>query len=95
MEVHPLRALMDPPAAVADAADVVAGLDRCLLLGFGRLGPEQAQALKALGSAFSGSPLDETLGDSLAALGRLEFVERHFAVLAAAHRPARRSVTTP
>ncbi len=79
-----LKDLPEVPESVSRAAAVVAALDRCFLVGFGRLGPEQAQALQALGRICSATPLAESVGAAVEALTRNEFVERHFAALAAA-----------
>jgi hypothetical protein len=79
-----LKDLAEPPPGVGAAADSVAALDRCFLVGFGRLGPEQSQALQSLGRIFTGTPLERPVADALAAVGRNEFVDRHFAALAAA-----------
>jgi hypothetical protein len=79
-----LQALLTVPENVAQAAAVVAGLDRCLLIGFGRLGPEQHAALQSLERVCAGTPLDGPVKDAVAAVGRSEFVDRHFAALAAA-----------
>jgi hypothetical protein len=79
-----LKDLLTLPPGVADAAAVVAAVDRCFLVGFGRLGPEQQQALQALGRVFAGTPLADAVNTGVVALSRNEFVERHFAVLAAA-----------
>jgi hypothetical protein len=79
-----LKELLAVPDGVRHAAAVIAGLDRCFVVGFGRLGPEQARALQALGRVCSGTPLKDAVGAAVEALGRNEFVERHFAALAAA-----------
>jgi hypothetical protein len=81
--------LTTPPPGVREAADLIAGLDRCFLTGFGRLGPEQAAALAAFGRALAGTPLDGPLAEAVAAIGRNEFVERHFAAVAAARAAVR------
>ena len=70
--------------AVSRATGVVAALDRCFLVGFGRLGPEQGQALQTLGRVCAATPLAGPVSAAVEALGRNEFVERHFAALAAA-----------
>src|SRR5690242_8601595 len=80
----PIKDLLAVHDAVQKAAAVIAGLDRCFVVGFGRLGPEQTQALQALGRICSGTPLKESVGAAVEALGRNEFVERHFAAVAAA-----------
>jgi hypothetical protein len=81
---HPLSPLADPPAGYAEAAGLIDGLDRCLLVGFSRLGPDQQTALANLTRAFVGTPLAESLAAAVDAVGRGEFRENHFAVLAAA-----------
>src|SRR5438105_1873572 len=79
-----LKELAELPPGVSAVADTVAALDRCFLVGFGRLGPEQNQALQSLGRILTGTPLETPVADALAAVGRNEFVDRHFAALAAA-----------
>src|SRR5260370_18734047 len=79
-----LKELLTLPPGVGDATEIVAAVDRCFLVGFGRLGPDQQQALQALGRVFTGTPLADAMSGSIAALSRNEFVERHFAVLASA-----------
>jgi hypothetical protein len=79
-----LQPLLTVPENVRQAAEVIAGLDRCLLVGFGRLGPEQHAALQSLERVCSGTPLEGVVKTAVAAIGRSEFVDRHFAALAAA-----------
>ena len=79
-----LKELLTVPEAVGRAAEAIAGLDRCFLVGFGRLGPEQHQALQSFGRICAGTPLEGPLGAAVAALTRNEFVDKHFAALAAA-----------
>jgi hypothetical protein len=80
----PIQDLLAVPDGVRKAASLIAGLDRCFVVGFGRLGPEQTQALQALGRVCAGTPLNGPVGAAVEALGRNEFVERHFAAVAAA-----------
>lgn len=80
----PIQDLLAAPDGVQKAAALIAGLDRCFVVGFGRLGPEQTQALQALGRVCAGTPLNGPVGAAVEALGRNEFVERHFAAVAAA-----------
>src|SRR5205085_10559496 len=79
-----LHELQTVPEDVRHATEVIAGLDRCFLVGFGRLGPEQAEALQALRRICTGTPLERPVGTAVEALGRNEFVEAHFVALAAA-----------
>src|SRR5215471_7266853 len=79
-----LAELREVPERVRQTAAVIAGLDRCFLVGFGRLGPEQAQALQGVQRIFTGTPLERPVSEAVAALGRNEFVEHHFGAVAAA-----------
>ena len=79
-----LKELLTGPEAVQHAAEALAGLDHCFLVGFGRLGPEQHQALQSFGRICAGTPLDGPVGAAVAALARNEFMDKHFAALAAA-----------
>ena len=79
-----LNELQTMPEDVRHAAEVVAALDRCFLVGFGRLGPDQVEALQALRRICSGTPLERPVAAAVEALGRNEFVELHFVALAAA-----------
>src|SRR3954465_7340333 len=72
------------PEPVTRAGELLARLDRCLLVGFGRLGPEQQQALASLVRVCAGSPLGDAVANAVAALGRNELAEKHFAVVALA-----------
>lgn len=66
------------------AVQVIAAFDDCLRVGLGRLGPEQTQALAGLARICTGTPLETPVGEAVAALGRNEFLGRHFAALACA-----------
>jgi hypothetical protein len=79
-----INELLDIPEGVQHAAEVIAGLDCCFVVGFGRLGPDQTRALQALERICSGTPLEQAVSAAVAAVGRNEFVERHFTALAAA-----------
>jgi hypothetical protein len=79
-----LQELLTVPDGVRHAAEVVASLDRCFLVGFGRLGPEQTEALQAVRRICSGTPLERPVSAAVEALARNEFVEPHFVALAAA-----------
>src|SRR5262249_34750757 len=79
-----LQALRSLPEDVAHAQAVLSGLDRCFLVGFGRLGPDQQEALRSLERVVAGTPLGEPVAAAVAGLGRSEFLDRHFAALAAA-----------
>ncbi len=79
-----LQTLLSIPDPVRQTEEVLAGLDRCFLIGFGRLGPEQHDALRSLTRICAGTPLGQPVEKAVAALGRSEFLDRHFVVLAAA-----------
>ncbi|GAK50954.1 hypothetical protein U14_02196 [Candidatus Moduliflexus flocculans] len=78
-----LLALQSPPDGTAELADVVAALDHCLLSGVARFDTSHETALNALHRIFRGTPLQDALDHSVPTLLRNEFVERHFAVIAA------------
>ena len=71
------------PDGSAELADIAATLDQCFLSGFARFDSSHETTLNALHRIFRGTPLQEALDQSVPALLRNEFVERHFAVLAA------------
>lgn len=77
-----LEQLCDLPENVRLANELIAGLDRCLLLGFSRLGPEQHAALDAIERTMSGTPLAARTAEAVAAVKRNEFLEPHFTALA-------------
>ena len=78
-----LLALQSPPDGTAELADAVAALDQCFLSGFARFDSSHETTLNSLHRIFRGTPLQEALDQSIPALLRNEFVERHFAVIAA------------
>lgn len=79
-----LEQLLDVPESVQQANELIAGLDRCLLLGFSRLGPEQHEALDAVARVMSGTPLESRVADAVAAVKRNEFLEPNFTALGVA-----------
>ncbi|AKT43091.1 hypothetical protein [Chondromyces crocatus] len=80
----PLADLATPPAAVLDTEALLDSLDQSFSGGFARLHGEHLDALASLGRAFTGTPLAGALTEALEGIGRSEFVDRHFLVLAAA-----------
>ena len=78
-----LLALQSPPDGTAELADAISALDQCLLSGFARFDSSHETTLNALHRIFRGTPLQEALDQSVPALLRNEFAERHFAVIAA------------
>lgn len=79
-----LRSLAELPVGYAEAAGLIDGIDRCLTVGFSRLGPDQTQTLHALVGAFAVTPLADPLASAVEATGRGEFREGHFATVAVA-----------
>ncbi len=59
-------------------------LDDCLLHGFARLGSQHRDSLAALAATLGGSPLEQPVAEAVSAIGRSEFLTRHFVSLAAA-----------
>jgi len=80
----PLADLATPPAAVADAADLIDRIDNAFAGGFARLSEDHLAALDALGRTFARTPLAKPLAEALDGIRRSEFIDRHFLVLAAA-----------
>jgi hypothetical protein len=72
------------PNGTSEAIALIASLDQCFLAGFANLDSQHQQTLASLCRVFTGTPLQQSLSDSCDAIERNEFVERHFAVLAAA-----------
>jgi hypothetical protein len=80
----PLTKPLDVPATLASSAEVIANLDGCFAIGFGRLGNEQMDHVQALARICSRTPLQKPTAEAAAALARNEFVEKHFAAIAVA-----------
>jgi hypothetical protein len=88
----PLTDLLTLPPGVTEAAETLARLDRCFLAGFSRLGADQLAELQNLASLCAGTPLEAPITEAVAALGRNEFLERHFVALAAARAAIQASI---
>ncbi len=72
------------PQGINELTSLIANLDQCFLSGLARLGDSHKQTLGTLGRVFSGTPLEETLDETLNAIQNNIFSERHFAVIGAA-----------
>lgn len=72
------------PEGFEESTALITDLDDCLKTGFARLNSDQQERLSVLGGTLAGSPLAASLQQSIEAVGRSEFVPRHFCVLAAA-----------
>jgi len=70
------------PAGLAESSALIAGLDRCLMNGFTRLGPSQHEALQTLAALYEGTPLNVT--PAVDGVARSEFLTIHFVTLAKA-----------
>ena len=79
-----LHTLQQLPEGINELIDLLHRLDRCFLSGFARLEQTHAETLDSLERVFQGTPLHASLQTSCAALKGSEFLERHFAGLAAA-----------
>lgn len=75
--------LNELPSGTQATLDLIAEFDQCFLVGFANLSQQHQQTLNALQRVFRGTPLQQPLTDACAAISALEFVERHFSVLAA------------
>lgn len=72
------------PAGYVELESMLDALDECFMLGFSRIGQEQINAMQAIKRVFMGTPLEAKVTACVDALCRLEFMEQHFTVLAAA-----------
>jgi hypothetical protein len=79
-----LKALHEIPEKVSQTSEILTALDRCFLIGFGRLGPDQQAALASLARIFAGTPLEKPISASVAALAQSEFIDKHFVAVACA-----------
>lgn len=84
----PLSDLRTVPEPVTQTAAVLAALDETFVSGFGRLANAHLETLAALQRSFHGTPIGESMAAAVAGLGRSEFIDRHFAVLAVARSAA-------
>lgn len=84
----PLSDLRTVPEPVAQTAAALARLDEAFVTGFGRLASAQLETLATLQRSFEATPIGEALATAVAGLGRSEFIDRHFAVLAVARSAA-------
>ncbi|MFB8791164.1 MAG: hypothetical protein U7123_20510 [Potamolinea sp.] len=75
-------ALNELPLGTQATLKLISDFDECFLTGFANLDNQHQQTLNSLQRIFTGTPLEQHLTDSCAAIERNEFVERHFAVLA-------------
>ena len=81
------------PAGVAEAADVIAKLDHCFVVGFGRMSEREVSAVSALPRLLEKTPLASRVKEACDALLRSEFVERHFVSLACARAALQGAMT--
>lgn len=84
----PLQDLRTAPDLVAPVAELIGRVDEALVAGFGRLAGAQLEALAEFARGFDGTPLAGALQAAIAGVGRSEFLDRHFAALAAARGAA-------
>lgn len=84
----PLSDLRTVPESVAQTSETLAALDEAFVSGFGRLTSAHLETLAGLQRAFHGTPIGEALASAVTGLGRSEFLDRHFAVIAVARSAA-------
>jgi hypothetical protein len=77
-------ALTQLPNGTTEALDLIIRCDRNFLSGFANLEGDAREALTALQPIFQGTPLQQSLDTSIAALSQNEFSPQHFLALAAA-----------
>lgn len=88
----PLSDLRAAPPSIAPTTELLERLDDALVSGVGRLSGPQLEALASLARCFAGTPLAGALSEAVAGLSRSEFLDRHFAALAAARSAAYGSI---
>jgi hypothetical protein len=71
-----------PPAGVADALDLVAGVDGGLVHGFARIDEARSAPMAALGGAFAGTPLAGRLAEATEKIMAGSITDEHLAALA-------------
>ena len=79
-----LEDLATLPAGIKESSDLIERFDACFHVGFARLDSANRESLNLLAASFGGTPLHQLVSDAVAAVGRSEFVARHFSALAAA-----------
>ena len=80
----PYADLQTIPEAVTAAEEALAAFDEAFVTGFGRLSSANLEAIAALQRSFAATPLGPALAEAIAGIGRSEFLDRHFLVLAVA-----------
>jgi hypothetical protein len=75
---------LDIPQSLPETNNFLADLDFCLLNGFARLGDTEKATLQALRDMFVGSPLGESLSQTVESFASGRFSDEGFAVIAAA-----------
>ena len=88
-----LRILSALPSGVTESAEVIAQLDHCFVVGFGRMSEREVAAVSALPRLLAQTPLAARVKDTCDALLRSEFVERHFVSLACARAALQGAMT--
>ncbi|MEV0879142.1 hypothetical protein AB0I85_15075 [Micromonospora echinofusca] len=74
----------DTPTGLADALDLVTGLDDALVRGLARVGADDAAALAALAGALAATPLGDRLAEAAAKVTAGSVAEEHLLALAGA-----------
>ncbi len=72
------------PETIRAADQAIAALDNAFVTGFGRLSSADIEALASLQRSFAATPLGSAFAEAIAGIGRSEFLDRHFLVIAAA-----------
>lgn len=84
----PLSDLRSVPDPVTQTTAALGALDDAFVSGFGRLANAHLETLSSLQRALHGTPIGDAFASAVAGLGRSEFIDRHFAVLAVARSAA-------
>ncbi len=76
--------LKTSPETISAADQAIAALDNAFVTGFGRLSSANLEAFASLQRSFAATPLGDAFAEAIAGIGRSEFLDRHFLVIAAA-----------
>lgn len=79
-----LSLLRTIPDNISQSNELIARIDELFANGFARLDSERLDALAALNQAFAATPLASSLTTAITAIGKSEFLENHFLLLAIA-----------
>lgn len=78
-----IPAMHQLPDGIEASLNLIASFDQCFLVGFANLDRQHQQTLSSLQRVFIGTPFQQPLNDACTAIQNHQFIEKHFATLAA------------